>query len=257
MSQLLQIDRAKTIPFTFDETAHAYFVEGGRRKLLSSTQILSALGYVNYEGVPAELLEHKRQIGKLIHTAAHFHDEALMQVPHGAITRMEIDAWERENILCYPHLALRYTAYLRFLRDTGYCPIINEGQFIGECYGMHYGMQFDSIGYAGTTIDGDTGQVVPNGRPWLVDIKNASGSPKRAWGLQLASYALGVKRFSIVPTEQYVRVIVQLLEDGTYKMYNSTDPASRIYTAQDFQIWPAVLATAQDLQRFNLVKELK
>ncbi len=146
-------------------------------------------------------------------------------------------AWE---ISLHPLVHKRLQGYKKFRRDTGYQPHVNEGQFLGCCYQMYYGMQFDSIGECA-------------GRPWLVDIKNASGVAKRAWALQTAAYALGVKPFSVVPPEQYVRVIVQLDDEAGYKLHTSQDRQTRIYQANDFGIWPAVLATAIDLDNHRLL----
>lgn len=216
------IDRAKVLPFTFEEKTHRYAMADGRR-VLSATQILSAVGYVNYDMVPLDRLEYKRQIGKLVHQACHFFDE-------GDLNEAELPDVVRR----------RLEGYKKFRRDTGYTPHINEGQFLGCCYGMYYGMQFDSIGECA-------------GLPWIVDIKNASGAPKRAWALQLASYALGVKPFSVVPPEQYVRVIVQLDDEGDYKLHTSQDRQTKIFQANDCNIWPAVLATAIDLDNHKLL----
>lgn len=230
------IDRAKVLPFTFDEKAHRYALPDGRR-VLSATQILSAVGYVNYDMVPIERLEYKRQIGKLVHQACHFWDER-KDDQGNPVSDEQMAQWANG---LHELVRRRLEGYKKFRRDTGYQPHINEGQFLGCCYQMYYGMQFDSIGECA-------------GRPWLVDIKNASGSPKRAWALQLASYALGVKPFSLVPPEQYVRVIVQLDDEGGYKLHTSQDRQTRIYQPDDFGIWPAVLATAIDLQNHGLLE---
>lgn len=222
ISQKAWLDRSKIIPFTFNEKEHRYSMPDGRR-VLSSTQILSAVGYVNYDMVPLDRLEYKRQIGKLVHQACHFFDE-------GDLDEQDL-----------PEVVLRrLNGYKKFRRDTGYVPQVNEGQFLGCCYGMYYGMQFDSIGECA-------------GRPWLVDIKNAAGAPKRAWALQLASYTLGVKPFSVIAPERYIRVIVQLDDESGYKLYTSQDRNSKIFQINDNAIWPAVLATAIDLDNHKLL----
>jgi hypothetical protein len=223
----LWLDRSKIIPFTFDDEAHAYVVAD--RRILSTTQILNSLGYVNYDRVDEAVMEYKRQIGKLVHQACHFYDEDALD--------------EEQEQIQHPAIHGRFEAYKKFRRETGYQPAINEGQFIADYgvpgYPMLYGMQFDSIG-------------VCNGQDWLVDIKNAAGQPKRAWALQTASYAKGCERFLPIAAKNWVRVIVQLFEDGNYKLFSSMDANSKIFSPMDFPIWQACLAVATDQQNFRV-----
>jgi hypothetical protein len=121
---------------------------------------------------------------------------------------------------------------------------MNEGRQVGELYGMRYGMQFDSIG-----------QYQAKG-PWvLVDLKNASGSPQRSWGLQCAAYVSGQKVIKAAPTA-FVRVIVQLFDEPMngklYRLFSSADPSSKIFHATDFQIWQAALAVSIDKQNHGI-----
>jgi len=211
--------------FTFDEARHEYRV--GDQVVPSVTQILSDLGYSNYEIVERlnpEALERKRQIGKLVHQACHFFDEN--------------DLIEKD----LPEVIYqRLQGYKKFRADTGYAPTLNEGRGIGDLYGMKFGMQFDSIGMCHGKLP-----------YWLVDIKNASGSAQRAWGLQTAAYAMGQKLLPKVAPSAFVRVIVQLDDESGYKLYASKDRGSKIFKPEDFQVWPACLAVSIDKRNHNL-----
>jgi hypothetical protein len=216
---------AETGTFAFNEERHEY--SSGGVVIPSVTQILSSLGYSNYEIVERlnpEALERKRQLGKLVHQAAHYHDEN--------------DLTERDasGQLLIPEVVYnRLAAYKKFRAETGYTPIINEGRGVGELYGMKYGMQFDSIG-----------RCKENGPYWLVDLKNASGGPQRAWAIQTAAYAMGQRAIPKVVPSAFVRVIVQLFDDTSYKLFLSTDRNSKIFKPEDFQVWQAALAVAID-----------
>jgi len=214
--------------FSFNDDRHEYSVGGV--VIPSVTQILSSLGYSNYEIVERlnpEALERKRQLGKLVHQACHYHDENDLplqrQSVEAALNALHVD------------VAGRVRAYLKFRNDTGYAPFVNEGRGVGELYGMKYGMQFDSIG-----------QCNSKGPFWLVDLKNAAGGPQRAWAIQTAAYAMGQRAIPKVIPSAFVRVIVQLFDDGSYKLFLSTDRGSKIYKPEDFQVWQAALAVAID-----------
>lgn len=219
------------VQFSFNEERHEYSVGG--IVIPSVTQILSSLGYSNLEAAErfnAEAVERKRQLGKLVHQACHYYDENDLQ---------ERD--ERGNLTIPEVVFNRLTAYKKFRAETGYKPIVNEGRGVGELYGMKYGMQFDSIGRYGE-----------QGPHWIVDIKNASGSPQRSWGLQTAAYVLGQKAISNVGPSSFVRVIVQLFDDCTYRMFSSSDRGSKIFKSEDFAVWQAALAVAIDKRNHQI-----
>jgi len=229
----LHITRENGRPaFQFDESTHVYTVDG--LAIPSVTQVLAQLGYSNYEAAErfnAEALEYKRQLGKLVHQACHYNDEN------------DLETHDSRGCLVIPEVIFsRLQAYRKFRADTGYTPIINEGRGVGELYGMKYGMQFDSIG-----------QCRQKPPYWLVDIKNASGSPQRSWAIQTAAYAMGQKALPKVAHSCFVRAIVQLFDDGTYRLFTSQDPRSKIFTPQDFAIWQSCLAISID-QRNSHVK---
>lgn len=222
----LHITREDTAPvFTFDEERHEYRV--GEQVIPSVTQVLSQLGYSNYEAAErfnAEALEYKRQLGKLVHQACHYNDEN------------DLSTHDAQGHLMIPEVVFnRLQAYRKFREETGYAPIINEGRGVGELYGMRYGMQFDSIGRCRNKLP-----------YWIVDIKNASGSAQRSWAIQTAAYAMGQKALPKVMHAMFVRAIVQLFDDGTYRLFTSQDQNSKIFTSQDFVIWQSCLAIAID-----------
>jgi hypothetical protein len=176
--------------FAFDPDKHEYRERG--RLVPSATQLLKSCGMYNFDMVAPEILERKRQLGKLVHQACHFFDEN--DLPDDV----------------HPEIAERLDGYKQFRLDTGYTPIINEFQQIGCINGMKFGMQFDSIGHD------------KHGTPWIVDIKNSSGA-SRAWGLQLALYDMAIPKPE-PPHRHRMRIAVQLLGQGKYRLHTFNDP---------------------------------
>lgn len=222
-----------TTQFHFEESTHTYTVDGVA--IPSVTQILSDLGYSNYEiveRVNPEALEHKQQLGKLVHQACHYFDEN------------DLMTHDDQGHLLIPEIVHnRLSGYKKFRQDTGYVPSVNEGRGVGELYGMKYGMQFDSIGKCHGKL------------PWyLVDIKNASGAAQRSWAIQTAAYASGQKFLPKILPAMFVRLIVQLFDDCTYKVFSSADRSSKIFKPEDFQVWQACLAVAID-KRNHAIRE--
>lgn len=211
--------------FTFDEARHEYRI--GDQVIPSVTQILSSLGYSNYEiveRVNPQALEYKRQLGKLVHQACHYFDESDL-----------IEQDTQGHLMIPEDVHRRLQGYKKFRADTGYVPKVNEGRSVGELYGMKYGMQFDSIGMSHGKLP-----------YWLVDIKNASGSAQRSWAIQTAAYAMGQKVLPKVSHSSFVRVIVQLDDEGGYRLFTSQDRSSKIFRPEDFQVWQACLAVSVD-----------
>lgn len=223
-------------PFTFQESTHEYRDADGK-VIPSVTQVLTEMGFSNYSIVEATnplALERKRQIGKLVHQACHFWDVG--------------DLNEERDTKPWPAIHGRLEAYKKFRQSTGYTPIVNEGRMLGEFMGMRYGMQYDSIGMIG--------------RRWTIcDIKNASGAGQRSWGIQEAAYEEGIKgairagRFALTLTAEQIRgilsapmlrVIPQLFEDGTFKLYTSDDPHSKVFFENDLRVWQSALCITLD-----------
>jgi hypothetical protein len=227
--------------WTYEDAAHRY--ERAGRAVPSVTQVLAELGFSNYaivEQTNPLALERKRQIGKLVHQAAHFYDEDSRTMPADVM-----ELWESK----LPEVVrLRLQGYKKFRKDTDYTPVINEGRYVFELFGMPFGGQFDSIG----TI----------GRRWaLVDIKNASGMGQRSWGLQTCAYEEGIKGairaghfpFALTPeqtrgilTSPMLRIIPQLFDDGTCKLHTSDDPQSKVFYPEDLRVWQSALCISLD-----------
>ena len=62
-----------TATFTFDDLAHIYRDAEGR-VVPSVTQAMKASGLINFDHVSPAVLEHKRQLGTLVHKAAELWD---------------------------------------------------------------------------------------------------------------------------------------------------------------------------------------
>jgi hypothetical protein len=221
--------------WTYDDAAHRY--ERAGKVVPSVTQVLAELGFSNYaivEQTNPLALERKRQIGKLVHQACHYFDIG--------------DLDEDTQTKPWPVIHGRLQGYKKFRKDTGYTPVINEGRYVFELYGMAFGGQFDSIG----TI----------GRRWaIVDIKNASGAGQRSWGLQTCAYEEGIKaairagHFPFTLTQEQVRgilsapmlrIIPQLFEDRDAVLHTSDDPKSKVFYPEDLRVWQSALCIALD-----------
>lgn len=227
--------------WAYEDAAHRY--ERAGKVVPSVTQVLSELGFSNYaivEQTNPLALERKRQIGKLVHQAAHFWDE-----DSKTLSPEVMEVWEAG----LPEVVrLRLQGYKKFRKDTGYTPVINEGRYVFELYGMPFGGQFDSIG----TI----------GKRWaLVDIKNASGPGQRSWGLQTCAYEEGIKAairaghfpFTLTPEQvrgilsaPMLRIIPQLFEDRDAVLHTSDDPKSKVFYPEDLRVWQSALCIVLD-----------
>jgi hypothetical protein len=189
------------VPFTFDEASHIYAVNG--MPVPNVTRMLQGAGIISFEHVPPDVLRRKQLLGKLVHQACHFYDEN--------------DLPERLP----QEVAVRLEAYKKFRSESGYKPMRNEGRMVAVVHGMSYGMQFDSIGPL-------------NGLPTIVDLKTGV-AVEPGWGVQTAGYELGIPK--PLPHPRYQRVVVQLKDDGNYKVHTYADPT-------DAQIFLACLAIA-------------
>lgn len=162
--------------FTFDEASHLYRDDAGA-VVLSTTQVLKSAGMISFDGVPPSILEHKRQLGSLVHK----------------VTEM----WERgENLAEYdiPDEVWPYfQGYVAFRNDCNFAPELIEHQTLAELHGMKWGMTLDRMG----TIDGV---------PHVIELKCGAKHP--AHGVQLASYDTGLNG-----REKYARASVQLGPD--------------------------------------------
>lgn len=170
---------------TFDEALHEYRVRGAI--VPSVTQVLAPLS--SFDGVPAQVLEAKRDLGHRVHLACQLHDED------------DLDEASVE-----PDVAPYLEAYRRFLADTDARVVLNEGRVYHPTY--RYAGTLDRV----FLISADH---------WLVDLKTCFTTP-RAAGPQTAAYLMALTTMlgNVRPTR---RAALRLRPDGTYRL----DPLDR------------------------------
>lgn len=159
----------------FDEAEHAYRFNGVR--VPGVTSILRPLS--NFDGIPAQVLEAKRDLGQRVHYACQLSDE---------------DDLEESSV--EPDVEPYLEAWRRFLRETGALVLHNE-QRVYE----------PSLRYAGT-LDNVIGF---QGAKWLVDKKTSIATPIAA-GPQTAAYLRALNDPTVTR-----RAAVRLRADGTYR----------------------------------------
>jgi hypothetical protein len=167
---------------TFDEATHTYRLLGG--VVPSVTQILRPLA--NFAGIPEEVLNAKRDLGRRVHLACQFDDEQdLDEYSVEADVRPYLDGWRR------------------FLSESG-AEVLHNEQRVADPLLM----------YAGTLDN----VLLLNGAKWLVDKKTSFSLP-RATGPQTAAYqrALGDRTVTH-------RGALRLRPDGSYRLDALTDP---------------------------------
>ena len=160
---------------TFDEATHTYRVGGAR--VPSVTQILAPLS--SFEGIPAAVLEAKRDLGQRVHFACQLDDED------------DLDESSIEHDV-EPYL----DGWRRFLRETGAVVLHNE-QRVAE-RGLMYAGTLDNV-------------LLINGAKWLTDKKTSFALPM-AVGPQTAAYM----RALADPTVTH-RAALRLRADGSYR----------------------------------------
>lgn len=190
--------------FTFDELLHEYRDDQGI-VMPSTTQVLKAEGLISFDGINPRILERKRQLGSLVHQ----------------ITQL-VDQGNDPNDFEIPEAVFEYlTGYINFRDDSGFVPNMIEQRMLGEIHGMRWGMTPDR-----------TGPI--NGVEYVIELKCGAASHP-SWGVQLASYDLGLNELHKRP--RLARAAVQLGPQFPrgYKLHPYEDPA-------DYQIWMNSLA---------------
>jgi hypothetical protein len=174
-----------SIDFTFDGDHHLYLVQG--RPVPSVTQVLHSTGLgADYSMVSPEVLERKRLIGQFVHEATQYLDE-------GSLDLASVDP-ELQPYLC---------AYQRFLRESGFQPQLIEHRIVGSIGGMLCGGTVDRVG-------------MMNGQLWIIDLKCVERLYP-GFAIQTAGYELLLPK-PVVPPFKYIRAVLQLRPDGSYKM---------------------------------------
>ena len=166
------------MPFQFDEDKHIYTLDG--RHVPSVTQILQAVGIVDYSHIPPSTRRWALERGRMVHLYTQYDDQALL-----------------DDSCVDPHIAPYLAAWRRFRMETGFTPDLIE----------HRGYNPEH-GYAGTL---DRRGVHPKLGRVMLDIKT---NQAEEWvRLQIAAYSA----FFPDPAT-YTRVCVELKGDETYRL---------------------------------------
>jgi hypothetical protein len=201
-----------SVPFSFDHALHIYRDERGIL-VPSVTQCLKANGLISFAGINPAVLEHKRQLGTLVHQVTALHDQG------EDLSEYDIP----EEI--WPYVQ----GYLTFREDCDFTPSIVETRMLGEVHSMRFGMQPDRVGKI-------------RGQLHILELK--CGSQKHpAWGIQLAGYGTGLYG----PRPTLPRAALQLGPQFArgYKLHPYDEPS-------DYQIWMASLALTTWLKNHKL-----
>jgi hypothetical protein len=183
----------------FEPVSHTYRIDGAA--VPSVTQLLEDAGLTpDYSLVPPATLQHARERG--------IHIDACCDL---------LDADDLDWRSVHPEAVPYVEAWLAFREYEGFTPI-----------GSQIPLYHPAYGYAGTT---DVVGVLPGARPAIVERK-ATAKMAATYALQTAGYALdglwyappGGGTLTPVPWERPVRLGVQLLRDGRYRLVPYDDP---------------------------------
>jgi hypothetical protein len=172
--------------FAFDAERHVYTLNGC--EIPSVSRVLQGAGLFNLNGIDPKVLARKRALGEAVHLACQLYDEHdLDETTIDPLVRPRLDAWTK------------------FCRDLDFHAEEIEQPFYFLANGMPYAGTPDRRGTC------TSGEVV-------IEIKcTAAVEPHH--GVQLAAYALPHKHDGKSP----LRFVVQLLQDGDYKLHQFTD----------------------------------
>lgn len=160
---------------TFDEATHSYRLGGS--PVPGVTQILKPLS--SFEGIPAHVLEAKRDLGQRVHLACQLDDEDdLDEASVESDVEPYLDGWRS------------------FLRESGAVVVHNELKVVEP--GLRYAGTLDNV-------------LLLNGERWLVDKKTCIALPI-AVGPQTAAYLRALADPTVTR-----RAALRLRPDGTYR----------------------------------------
>jgi hypothetical protein len=168
--------------FQFVAERHEYLQNGQR--IPSVTQILEAVGLVDYSRIPDTILEHKAEIGTAAHAACHYYDEQDLVLESVAAEVLPyVRAWEA------------------FRRESAFVPRLIEQRGVALLNGMKYGYTLDREGHW-------------QGRDVLLEIKCTAGV-ELSWGPQLAAYETALRQIDGLRRQ---RIVVHLRPTGKYTL---------------------------------------
>lgn len=180
---------------TFDPIPHEYRFNGVR--VPSVTEILRPLS--DFSGIPAAVLEAKRDLGQRVHLACQLDDEG------------DLDESSVEDDVA-PYLA----AWRKFLVQSGAKVVLNE-QRVYE----------PALRYAGTVDN----VLLLNGHKWVVDKKTSIATPLSA-SAQTSAYLRALNDPTVTR-----RAVVRLRPDGAYRFDSLTGVDDWTAFISCFNLW--------------------
>ncbi len=175
------------------DESHQYRDRNGRR-VISVTQIFALLGLVDYDHIRAEVLERKSALGVAVHAAVQYLCEGTLD-------------WDSVSEEAMPYVVAAET----WMKKQEFISESQEGKGLCEINGMSFGFTYDHLG-----------TIIYKGkrRKAILDLKTCVAE-SATWKLQTAAYALAAPK--LPPGEKYLRIILQLKKDGTFKPYYYED----------------------------------
>ncbi len=168
-----------------DPETHIYTDTDTGRVIPGVTNSIEEAGLSDFSKANPDVLKRAQEFGKAVHTACHLHD----------INDLDMGSLD-------PALKPYLHAWLKWEKDTGFILESSEQIVYSKIY--RYAGTYDRIG----RIDGIK---------TLIDIKSGTTLPKTI-ALQTAAYMEAHNEGKIREGKIKRRLVVQLLEKGTYRM---------------------------------------
>lgn len=205
-----------------------YFDKGGAR-IISNTEALTMTKIRQWSGDPMKF-ERRREIGKAVHEVT-----AILDVNKKTLANVNPD-WICDHLGYDPEVEPMCRAWDLFKKEHRFTPRKVEHTLFAKTSITQFATTLDREGliYIGT-IGG-----VEVFFPAIVEIKTPKGC-EPYWGIQLAGQELAMMANEGPPRERpfkYMRLVVQLAADGTYKVREYKDRFDR-----DVFLWALGLAT--------------
>lgn len=174
---------------TLDEN-HIYRVDGIIKPGVS--EVLKAEGFINFDGVPAAVLQRAMDFGTAVHTACELYDQARLDF----------------GTLALP--LVPYVSAWRNFKDDTKAAIMDEWiERISFCEKYGYGFRPDRV-------------VLIKGKYILIDVKSGQPEAWHAW--QSAAYQLGIEETGMRIAERWT---VQLKNNDRYQIHEHKNKMDR------------------------------
>lgn len=183
---------------TFEEASHRYVDDNGIDRP-SVTQIMDSCGMIDYDNVPGDTMEHKRQIGDAVHYATRLYDQD------------DLDPFS-----VHPEAAPYVQCYMNLVEEVGIVcdPEWTEKGFIHTVHGMTYAGTIDRV--CRFTKSHIKYRIV-------LEIKNTYAE-EASWKYQTAGYELAIPK---EPGEYIARVACQLRPGKKAKLFPYENPRDK------------------------------